>query len=160
MAWGFGNHGYGPRRTNDILASAEPAEVRASLEGLISASRRNPADAWDAIKVQHRIKGLGAAFGTKVAYFAAFSDEDASQLRPLIADLNTSWAMWDLCRLPRSVERRSSYLQYVDLAHAWADALDCRPDDIELALFEHGKRVLARWALGLCSRGLWPGFQL
>jgi hypothetical protein len=49
--------------------------------------------------------------------------------------------MWHLVHLERSVERRSSYLTYVNLAHSWADEHSCRPDDVEWALFEIGKTV-------------------
>lgn len=81
--------------------------------------------------------------GWKVAYFAAFSDphHDPEAPRPLVADANTAWALWDLCRLARSAERRDSYLEYVRLAHRWAHDKGWRADEVERALFDIGKTV-------------------
>jgi hypothetical protein len=49
--------------------------------------------------------------------------------------------MWDLVALPRSVELRRSYLEYVEDAHRWASIHGWRADEVEWALFELGKTV-------------------
>lgn len=144
MAWGYGDRAYGPARVAWILKANGPNTVRANLDALVEASRRGAAEAWDALRSTHRTEWLGPAFATKVAYFAAFSADDSAAPRPLIADANTSWAMWDLCRIPRSVERRAGYLDYVDAAHRWADENGWRPDEVERALFDIGKDVPRR----------------
>ncbi|CAN5839779.1 hypothetical protein BH23ACT8_BH23ACT8_03170 [soil metagenome] len=139
MAWGYGDRPYGPARVARILAASGPETVRTNLTGLTGASRQRPAEAWNALRTTHRTKWLGPAFATKVAYFAAFSSADPPAVRPLIADANTSWAMWHLCGIPRSAERRSGYLDYVATAHRWADENGWRPDEVERAVFEIGK---------------------
>jgi hypothetical protein len=139
MVWGHGLSGYGPVRVGKIVAAAG-TELRPRLEGLVRAAKQGPAEAWDALTGTHQLKFLGPAFATKVAYFAAFTPESsASQV--LIADANTSWAMWDLVDVVRSVELRAGYLTYVALARHWADEHSWRPDDVEWALFEIGKEV-------------------
>lgn len=142
MIWGFGDRGYGPWRVARILERAGDVNALAShIGGLAGAARHGPAAAWDAMHGEHKLFGLGPAFATKITYFAAVAEWSGSSQIPLIADLNTSWAMWDLVEVARSVQRRGSYLTYVDLAHRWADVSGCRPDDIERALFEVGKTV-------------------
>ena len=53
----------------------------------------------------------------------------------LIADLNTSWAMYALVGLRRSVKWRDSYLAYVEIAHRWAAENSWSADEIEWAAF-------------------------
>jgi hypothetical protein len=139
MIWGHGRSGYGPARVGKIVEVAG-TELRPRIEGLITAAHRGPPEAWDALTTTHQLKFLGPAFATKVAYFAAFTPE-SSAAQVLIADANTSWAMWDLVDLARSVDRRDAYLSYVGLARCWADERGWRADDVEWALFEIGKEV-------------------
>ena len=49
--------------------------------------------------------------------------------------------MWNLVELPRSVELKGSYLEYVQDAHRWATLHKWRADEVEWALFEIGKNV-------------------
>lgn len=139
MIWGFGPVGYGPTRVSRIAIEAGD-QLTPSIRGIADAARIGPEPAWKAFTSTHKLKWLGPAFATKVAYFESLAvDQDAQG--PLIADLNTSWAMWDLVRLPRSVSRRDSYLTYVEVANDWAKQTGCRADDVEWALFEIGKGV-------------------
>lgn len=145
MIWGHGVRGYGARRVEDILSSAGTS-LHVRLDGIVAAARQDAAAAWDAFATSHKLAGLGPAFGSKFAYFVAFAEgPPKTAMPPLIVDINTSWAMWDLVRLARSVERRDGYLEYVRLAVDWA-ASDRRPDEIEWALFEIGKAVPRRRA--------------
>ena len=140
MIWGHGVRGYGARRVEDILSSAGTS-LHGRLDGIAAAARQDAAAAWDAFMTTHKLVGLGPAFASKFAYFDAFAaGPPRTSLPPLIVDLNTSWAMWDLVQLARSVERRDGYLEYIRLVVDWA-ATDWRPDEIELALFEIGKGV-------------------
>ena len=136
--WGFGTTGYGPARTARMIASAGDQLV-SRLDGVVSASLRGPGEAWDSIRGHHKIRGLGVTFGTKLAYFASLSS-DQMERRPLIADINTSWGVWDVARIPRSVELRDSYLKYVEYAQQ-PKFSGYRADEIELALFEIGQKV-------------------
>ena len=141
MIWGFGTTGYGPSRTSKMIAAAG-SDLESRLRSIISAGQSAPGKAWDAITRDAHVKGLGIAFGTKVAYFASLQS-DLESPPTLIADMNTSWGIWDVCNgIRRSVEKRASYLDYVGTCHSWAGST-YRPDEIEFALFEHGKRVIA-----------------
>jgi Putative 8-oxoguanine DNA glycosylase OGG-like protein len=128
MIWGYGGTGYGPWRVGRMRRRAG-STFNSKLERLITASRLGPKETWSAITAGNRMVGLGPAFGTKIAYFAAFEAESGGR-KPLIADANTSWAVWSLEGIPRSVERRDTYLEYVDLAYDWARACSVRADDI------------------------------
>lgn len=139
MVWGYGTVGYGPERVGEI-ARVAGAEFAPRLERQRDAALRGPAASWTSFKRSNRLFGLGPAFASKFAYFAAFERSDA-ELRPLIVDLNTSWAMWDLVELPRSVELKGNYLKYVEDAHHWAALHNWRADEVEWALFEIGKTV-------------------
>lgn len=141
MIWGHGINGYGPHRVEKIVDDAGDG-LRDRLEGIAAAGRENAAAAWDAFMSSSKVRGLGPAFASKYAYFAAFAEGPAtSELPALIVDLNTSWAMWDLVQLPRSVERRAGYVEYVRTAVQWAKEARARPDTVEWALFEIGKSV-------------------
>jgi hypothetical protein len=142
MIWGFGPVGYGAYRTARIVSSHSRDELGRRLVPLAVAASRGPEEAWDAITDKETgIRGLGPAFGTKITYFLARGADQPSAPLPLIADINTSWAIWDLCAIPRSAFGRSNYLRYVETAHHWAQELQCPVDEIERALFEHGKTV-------------------
>jgi len=149
MIWGHGTNGYGPYRVSRIIAAAGD-ELVPRLQAMITTAQTGPAEAWDAMAETAKLRWLGPSFGTKVLYFAAVASPPAAEL-PLIADINTSWGIWDLTKstgdpIARSFESRDGYLRYVDRAHQWAAELGAgfQADDVERALFEHGKGV-TRW---------------
>lgn len=141
MIWGYGDVGYGTARVQKILWSRPKDTVRRNLTALVDAARQGPARAWDTLRASHRTHLLGPAFATKVVYFAAYSAPDPPDPAPLIADANTSWAMWYLRRLARSHQRKDAYLRYVELAHRRAADSGWRADEVERALFDIGKTV-------------------
>ena len=104
------------------------------------AAAEGPAASWRCHTKKDKVRFLGPAFATKFAYFAA-RHQNAVGVVPLIADLNTSRAMWWLAGIPRSVEQHDSYMEYVNLAHAWGDDLvgDNGADEIERAIFKLGQ---------------------
>src|SRR5450631_2517871 len=57
-------------------------------------------EAWEALIRTSKLAGSGPTFGTKVAYFGAFSPNGRG-VRPLIADINISRAMWETLFAPR-----------------------------------------------------------
>ena len=141
MIWGFGPTGYGASRTSEMIIRAR-SDFPRKIEAIIEAGQESPGAAWDAIVGESHVRGLGIAFGTKLAYFASLQDDSESPAT-LIADINTSWGIWDLDnQIKRSVEKRASYLTYIETCQAWAGSY-CRADEVEYALFEHGKNVRA-----------------
>lgn len=141
MVWGFGDRGYGAARTERVVDPYSRDHLRVRFHEFAEAALAGPATSWDAITSSHKVKHLGPAFGTKVTYFFAAAAHDPPSPLPLIADANTSLAMWKLCGLSRSSWRRSAYLEYVDQAHMWAADLGCRVDEIERALFDIGRSM-------------------
>jgi hypothetical protein len=139
MIWGYGPSGLGPSRVGRIVQDAGKS-LSANLVGIVDASHDGPGNAWDAIHHGSKIKGLGTAFGTKVAYFASLQvNRDRPQV--LIADINTSWGAYDAWRIVRSIELRSSYLEYIEKSQALT-SLGYRADEIEYGMFIYGKSVL------------------
>jgi hypothetical protein len=137
--WGYGSTGYGPSRVAAIIDNRNRSNLSERLTGSAAAALHGPDQAWKAITKEHRIPGFGIAFGTKFAYFASLVDESLDP-RPLIADLNTSWALWYIAGIPRSVELIASYLEYIEYTHH-PDFEGYSPDEVEWALFDLGRSV-------------------
>jgi hypothetical protein len=149
MAWGFGNRGYGWRRTSDIIDAAGTAGVAHAIERLRHASLvAGAAGSWRAWSRggEAKLHGLDTAFASKVAYFAAFDRHRGRG--PLIADLNTAWALWALADSWDSRGSATLYADYVEWAESSAADLGCRSDDVERALFTMGPRVRRAWKQG------------
>jgi len=143
MIWGFGTTGYGASRVAKMIAS-NGLSLSTKINQIIASAQQGPESAWDAITANSKIRGLGVAFGSKLAYFASLqADPDRPSI--LIADINTSRGIWNASgtEIKRSVEVRSAYRSYVKTAHEWATELRVRADLIEYALFKHGQSVLA-----------------
>jgi hypothetical protein len=147
MAWGFGDRGYGWRRTASIINTAGEQRVARSVANLRSAfDSGGPTGVWTAWSTGGRAKlpGVGTAFASKVAYFASF--DRASGSGPLIADANTAWSLWALAGLWDSRKAATIYRDYVYWSQQWAADLGCRPDDIERALFSLGPAIRRAWS--------------
>lgn len=138
MVWGFGTTGYGAYRTARILNEAGRDRTREALTALTDAAGQSPEAAWRAMHGGAKLKYLGPAFATKVAYF---SQSAAATHPPLIADLNTSWGFWSATEVERSAYSQRGYNQYVETCWEWADTIGCRADTVEFALFDLGKTV-------------------
>ena len=144
MAWGFGTMGYGCWRTINMInpeGRNEEGRAKTAVDAYRTAWSEGGAGAvaraWASGPA--KIRGLGPAFASKVAYFAAY-DRDAGK-GPLIADLNTAWAVWALAGISDSRSKPKQYAAYVEWCEGWAHRLDCRSDDIERALFSLGPRI-------------------
>jgi hypothetical protein len=143
MTWGHGTSGYGASRTRKILAAAGAHGISELVGELRRIGPANPEASWTACQRTQRLQGLGPAFATKVAYFAAF---DCPQRRgPLIADRRTAWALWALSGEWDSRYSGPSYGRYVMTAGDWASSLGSAADDVERALFDLGPTVIAAW---------------
>jgi hypothetical protein len=138
MIFGYGTVGYGPSRVGRVIE--ENPDLIERLNRQYEAAAEGPATSWLSHTKKDKVKFLGPAFATKFAYFAA-RRQKAMGVVPLIADLNTSWAMWWLAGIPRSVEQPAKYLEYVNLAHAWGNELadNYGADEIERAIFKLGQ---------------------
>ena len=138
MIFGYGPVGYGPSRVGRVIR--ENPDLIEKLNHQYESAAKGSETSWHSHTKQDKVKYFGPAFATKFAYFAARHQKAKGDV-PLIADLNTSWAMWWLADIPRSVERDDSYLAYVKLAHAWGTEVggDYGVDEIERAIFNLGQ---------------------
>lgn len=144
MAWGFGTTGYGGWRTA-AMVNPEGRDQEQRVADAVDAYRaawstggaEAVARAW--ANGTGKIRGMGPAFASKLAYFAIY-DRTAGN-GPLIADLNTAWSVWALGGIWDSRYQPGKYLQYVQWCERWAHALGRRSDDIERVLFNLGPAV-------------------
>ena len=143
MIFGYGDRGYGPSRVKKILENnAQIFDL--NLQTQYEASKNGPEASWVSHTKTAKLKFFGPAFATKFAYFSA-RHQKAKSLIPLIADINTSWGVWELAKIPRSVEKPDGYLRYVKLAHEWGNSHgEFGADEVERALFEIGKKYVPR----------------
>jgi hypothetical protein len=144
MVWGFGRVGYGRHRVQEILAGTpRPAERLVAVartlaaRGVLAAYRRLGDDG------DCRLKGLGPAFGTKYLYFCQPAGAEPAAL---IHDANVvKWFMRHAeVDLSCDLWSESTYRDYLDQMRDWAVGLRCRPDDLELRIFE--ATVQGQWA--------------
>lgn len=137
IIWGCGTGARNRYRMLRVLA--ENDDVVSKIEQLVAAcATAGRADAWNILLTTHRLKHLGIAFGTKVAYFAALAARGPNAGIPLIADGNVAIATGEPV-----TRRKDAYLAYCARADELATQLKGerqRPDQIELALFKLASR--------------------
>lgn len=148
MAWGYGLTGYGPHRALQVLARNSDDRIARAVQQLKLCV--TPSAAWRTFSAggSAKLTGLGAAFGSKVAYFACYDREKGSG--PLIADWRSAWGFWSIdgswthgsWDIRKVVDL---YARYVDIATMWAHDLGTRSDDIERALFVMGPYARVTW---------------
>ncbi len=142
MAWGFGTTNVRWPGHQAIL-SAPPRE---SIKGIVHEVQTAGAGAgWRALYGNHRINGLGYAFGTKVLYFVGYHSGCPGP-RPLILDANVLSALHDAGTgfLASGGVRCPDYLGYLNLVGKWADDPawpEGTPELAEYALFERGREL-------------------
>jgi len=153
MIFGHGDGGLGPTRVARIGSRSGWGQVFEKLDGQYEESIKGSSASWKSHTNTYKVKYLGPAFATKFAYFSALKQGSEKDL-PLIADLNTSWAVWWITRrIARSVEARDDYLAYVEQCRDWAEGFNRESherdrdggaaigaDDVERALFDLGKQ--------------------
>lgn len=146
MVWGFGSVGYGRHRVHEILSDTPRSAERLvgvartlAARGVMAAYRRLGDDE------DCRLKRLGPAFGTKYLYFC---QPVGSEPMALIHDSNVVKWFKRHAALDLSCDRwdESIYGDYLDQMRDWAAYLRCRPDDLELRIFE--ATVQGQWAKG------------
>ena len=142
MAWGFGERGYGWHRTRGMFGE-DGAQRVPKLVGSLRSSANDPEEIWRVLRGSLGLRGLGPAFGTKLAYFASYHDKPGTG--PLIADRWTAWAFWAFTERWDIRASARSYAEYVHSAQAWAARLGRRPDDVERAFFIAGPHIRQAW---------------
>ena len=142
MVFGYGDRGYGAWRVARVRSRVSREEFNSTIQAQYEAAAVSPDESWKSHTKSSRLKYFGPAFATKFAYFAALR-QGANFPIPLIADANTSKAVNKHFGISESAKVRVSYLQYVDKACEIAATIggDTRPDDVERALFEIGKKL-------------------
>jgi hypothetical protein len=146
MAWGYGPTGYGCWRTAAIInpdGRNEESRVRAAMKAYHQAWADTGPQALAAAWTHGpgKIAGLGPAFASKIAYFALYDQDSDTPAGPLIADLNTAWALWALAGIWDSRHDPACYRDYIQWCQRWAHELNRRSDDIERVLFVLGPTV-------------------
>lgn len=144
MAWGYGEKGYGPYRTTNVLNarpdSAERLQAIARVlvdDGAVAGYRALAGDA--------SIPGLGLSFGTKILYFFQPAED---RLRALILDaFMTSWLAREIgWKIDTTAWSAKAYEKYIDTMDDWSIELGIDPDELEMCIFraEAGRRG-SRW---------------
>ncbi|UOX89345.1 hypothetical protein MUY14_01490 [Amycolatopsis sp. FBCC-B4732] len=87
LAWGHGIRGYGPHRTSRVLEQPGAAErLEAALAGLRADVTPDVLlDSYERFGTTAKVRGLGAAFFTKLLYFAGYRRGEGG-VQPLILD--------------------------------------------------------------------------
>lgn len=145
-AWGHGLSGYGPARTRKILKAADASGTKAIDRVMTKLKRCTDMEAiWNALSIDGaaKLRGVGMAFGTKVAYFACYDRSTGSG--PLIADQRSAWGFWVIDGSWDIRKSADLYARYIDTAVTWADDLGIRSDDIERAPFVVGPYARSIW---------------
>jgi hypothetical protein len=144
LMWDFGPTGYGPPRTEQILA-ADPDghRLEAGLEPLRDGS--STADELRAAFIAFcprqpaHVRDLGPAFFTKLLYFAGYR-RGRSGVQPLILDSGVARALPEAAGAPRRRRggwRSAEWMDYLRWAaeQAQRPAFDGEPERVEMALF-------------------------
>ncbi len=137
MAWGFGTTGYGGFRTAAMLGRLE------AVEAIVATARRaSAAEAYRCLRDRNRgvVPYLGAAFGTKLLYFAG--NGSTRRPAPLIYDANVRLGLLATGQdfpPPSSLTTRQ-YIAYLELAERVAIEAAVSPDVVEYTLFDLGRR--------------------
>ena len=153
MIFGHGDGGLGPTRVARVSSPGAWDEAFEKLKAQFEQSVKGPSASWTSHTDTSKVRYLGPSFATKFAYFSALKQGEKDDF-PLIADLNTSWAIWWITRsVARSMELHDGYLAYVAQCRDWAEAFNRKAnevgpnggavigaDDVERALFDLGKK--------------------
>ncbi|NWF29431.1 hypothetical protein HW130_24765 [Streptomyces sp. PKU-EA00015] len=144
LVWGTGTKARSVDRRARIFRESTAVEIDTRLaSGLGLLQRRGAAPAYYTLNNDHHIPRLGAAFFTKVLYFAGH-DQPVGRWRPLILDSVVARALRAADRGTRWPVRgwtTPQYTRYLSLTHDHARQAGVLPDQVEAALFDYGKRL-------------------
>jgi hypothetical protein len=146
MVWGFGRVGYGPYRTNRMLAS-NPAIAEKLQQVRHCLTSRGNIDAYRLMADPSacRLQWLGPAFGTKFLHFA--SPEDATETALILDRIVASW-LREHAGLHFSPLnwRPSVYSRYLTVLHSWARELGVPAERLETLIFLDALEPGSQWS--------------
>jgi hypothetical protein len=135
MVWGQGNVGYGRYRTNEILSTPNAPERLLKVARTLAGD--GPVAAYRRLAAMNDcgLSRLGPAFGTKFLHFCQPAGQTLTALilDRLVSDWLEEDAGLDLKSQPWSERRYEAYLRQM---HAWANELECAPDEVEQCIFQ------------------------
>lgn len=153
MIWGYGKTGYGPTRTSKMLG--HPQAVERLIEGAEIVREGDLTDASLFFRSSSRgaLNQFGWSFFTKYFYFVgavsglspmplildgSSRDQGVAGGMKRLADAGDAGAARAMELWWSTADRRCAdgYALYVELVNRWALDLECRPDAIEMALWE------------------------
>jgi hypothetical protein len=143
LVWGTGTKA---RSVNaQIFSHAPDADIDARLDAALTTLReRGATEAYWAFNNDQHIPHLGATFFTKVLYFAGGATP-AGPYRPVILDSVVSRALKHLKTVdaswPENGWTTDQYRQYLEGVHDCAQKRGVLPEQVEAALFSHGKQL-------------------
>lgn len=146
LIWGYGSVGYGPSRAVKILAQDPDGKRLETNLGPLRGTICSENALTDVYRLfapasHTRLKGLGAAFFTKLLYFAAYR-HGVGGVQPLILDrIVASWLPPEAGGAGRRqggwpVEQWLAYLRW-----AAREANGGEPDRVEVDLFRRGRHA-------------------
>lgn len=147
MAWGYARNGYGPVRARDAL-STTPGATRRLAAAASTLAEQGPVAAYQRLARANdcRVANLGPAFGTKFLYFCQRPNQRVTAL--VLDSLVSEWLARE-AGLDATSKRwsTSAYSRYLEHMHAWAESLDCQPDELEYCIFRTMSRERGnQWA--------------
>ncbi|MFF4960978.1 hypothetical protein ACFY2Z_28730 [Streptomyces sp. NPDC001222] len=142
LVWGSGTKARSVARHARIFAASSVSDIDTRLAAALDVLRREGAvSAYVAFNNGERIRFLGPAFFTKLLYFAGH-DHPVGPWRPLILDSVVARALRAAdteVKWPGGGWTTPRYTRYLSLAHAHAGEARVLPDQVEAALFSHGR---------------------
>ncbi|MEV8309935.1 hypothetical protein AB0P36_21920 [Streptomyces flavidovirens] len=145
LVWGTGTKAQSVNRRGRIFQNSSSEVIDARLRVTLSVLRaQGPVRAYFAFNNDQHIPHLGAAFFTKVLYFAGH-ETPTTPLRPVILDSVVSRALQAVqgidANWPKNGWSTDEYGQYLAGIHDYAHEAGVLPDQVEAALFSHGKQL-------------------
>ncbi|WP_369248143.1 hypothetical protein [Streptomyces sp. R41] len=144
LVWGTGTKARSVGRSAQIFRHSSDTDIDARLDAALAALReRGATEAYWAFNNDQHIPYLGAAFFTKVLYFAG-GESPARPYRPVILDSVVSRALKDQGAVdtswPENGWTTDQYRQYLEGVQDYAQKRGVLPEQVEAALFSHGKQ--------------------
>ncbi|MFE9782272.1 hypothetical protein ACFYPA_29510 [Streptomyces sp. NPDC005775] len=145
LVWGTGTKAQSVNRRGRIFKQSASEVIDARLSAALSVLReRGAAKAYFAFNNDQHIPHLGAAFFTKVIYFAGH-ETLTTPYRPVILDSVVSRALKAAkgvdASWPENGWSTDQYGQYLASIHDYALRTGVLPDQVEAALFSYGKQL-------------------